>query len=56
VPIISGLLARCCFGYRRLQDTGFAAPEYDVTGASALGLSDEEVGHIAVIACRLDFG
>jgi len=53
VPIISGLLARCCFGYRIPVSL---RPEYDVTGASALGLSDEEVGHIAVIACRLDFG
>lgn len=42
---------------RRLyEQAGFRrAPEYDVTGASALGLSEEEVGHIAVIAYRLDF-
>jgi GNAT superfamily N-acetyltransferase len=41
---------------RLYEQAGFRrAPEYDVTGASALGLSEEEVGHIAVIAYRLDF-
>src|SRR5262245_52421154 len=42
---------------RLYEQAGFRrAPEYDVTGASALGLSEEEVGHIAVIAYRLDIG
>jgi GNAT superfamily N-acetyltransferase len=41
---------------RLYEQAGFRrAPEYDVTGASALGLSEDEVGHIAVIAYRLDF-
>lgn len=41
---------------RLYEEAGFRrAPGYDVTGASALGMNDEEAGHIAVIAYRLDF-
>jgi GNAT superfamily N-acetyltransferase len=41
---------------RLYEQAGFRrASEYDFTGAAALGLGEEEAGHIAIIAYRLDF-